>query len=160
VSGCSISWTIYTSAPHSRQITMPASDHIVITGQMPFLPTNQQRLQLTTNLPTKCRTLKKLTAGVYENAHPLLLPTRLMGELLAFSKHSAVFPVVTPICTYDVTHTHTPWLADNSTNYCQLQRRHCQFSNGDWRPCFSVARSLTDPIGPALFSLHRRTYLF
>jgi len=31
------------SAPHSRQITMPAPHHSVFTGRMPFLPPNQQR---------------------------------------------------------------------------------------------------------------------
>jgi len=43
----------------------------------------------------------RLTTPVLTNAltHPLLLPMRLMGELSAFSKHSAVLPVVTPIWT-------------------------------------------------------------
>jgi len=40
VSGSSISWDICKSAPHSRQITMPAPRHSVITGQMPFLLPN------------------------------------------------------------------------------------------------------------------------
>jgi len=31
------------SAPRSRQITTPAPHHSVFTGQMPFLPPNQQR---------------------------------------------------------------------------------------------------------------------
>jgi len=43
VLGCSgISWTICKqSAPHSRQITTP--HHSIFTGQMLFLPPNQQR---------------------------------------------------------------------------------------------------------------------
>jgi len=41
--GSGISWTICKSfAPHSRQITMPTPHHSVFTGQMPFLPPNQQ----------------------------------------------------------------------------------------------------------------------
>jgi len=41
--GSGISWTICkSSAPHSRQITMPVPCHSVFTGQMPFLPSNQQ----------------------------------------------------------------------------------------------------------------------
>jgi len=39
-----ISWTICKSfAPRFRQITMPVPHHLVFTGQMPFLPPNQQR---------------------------------------------------------------------------------------------------------------------
>ena len=43
VSGSGISWTICKSAPHSRQITTSAPHHSFFTGQMPFLPPNQQR---------------------------------------------------------------------------------------------------------------------
>ena len=43
MSGSGISWTICKSAPHSRQKTLPAPHHSVFTGQMPFLPPNQQR---------------------------------------------------------------------------------------------------------------------
>ena len=43
VSGSGISWVVCKSAPHSRQITMPALHHSVFTGRMPFLPPNQQR---------------------------------------------------------------------------------------------------------------------
>ena len=43
VSGSGISWAICKSAPCSRQITTPAPHHSVFTGQMPFLPPNQQR---------------------------------------------------------------------------------------------------------------------
>jgi len=43
VSGSVISWAICKSAPHPRQITMPAFHHSVFTGRMPFLPPNQQR---------------------------------------------------------------------------------------------------------------------
>ena len=43
MSGSGISWTICKSAPRSRQITTPAHQHSVFTGQMPFLPPNQQR---------------------------------------------------------------------------------------------------------------------
>ena len=43
VSGSGISWAICKSAPCCRQITMPAPYHSVFTGQMPFLPPNQQR---------------------------------------------------------------------------------------------------------------------
>jgi len=42
VSGNTISWATCKSAPPSRQITMPAPHHSVFTGQMPFLPPNQQ----------------------------------------------------------------------------------------------------------------------
>ena len=42
VSGSGISWAICKSAPCSRQITTPATHHSVFTGQMPFLPPNQQ----------------------------------------------------------------------------------------------------------------------
>ena len=44
VSGSGISCTICKSAPHSTQITTPAPHYSVFTGQMPFLPPNQQRL--------------------------------------------------------------------------------------------------------------------
>jgi len=41
--GSGISWTICKSyAPRSRQMTMPVPHHTVFTGQMPFLPPNQQ----------------------------------------------------------------------------------------------------------------------
>ena len=43
VSGSGISWAICKSAPRSRQITTPAPHSSVFTGQMPFLPPNQQR---------------------------------------------------------------------------------------------------------------------
>ena len=44
VSDSGISWAICTSAPCSKQITMPAPHHhSVFTGRMPFLPPNQQR---------------------------------------------------------------------------------------------------------------------
>jgi len=42
VRGSGISWTICKSAPHSRQITMPAPHHSVFAGQMLFLMPNQQ----------------------------------------------------------------------------------------------------------------------
>ena len=51
VSGSGISWAICKSAPSSRQITMPAPHHSVFTGQMPFLPPNQQ-LQSTEGILT------------------------------------------------------------------------------------------------------------
>jgi len=42
--GSGINWTICKSfAPRSRQITMPVPHHSVFTGQMSFLPPNQQR---------------------------------------------------------------------------------------------------------------------
>jgi len=37
-----IIWAICKSAPRSRQITMPTPHHSVFTGQMHFLPPNQQ----------------------------------------------------------------------------------------------------------------------
>ena len=44
VSGSGISWAICKSASRSRQITMPVLHHSkFFTGQMPFLPPNQQR---------------------------------------------------------------------------------------------------------------------
>jgi len=43
VSGSGISWAICKSALHSRQITTPAPHRQFFTGQMPFLPPNQQR---------------------------------------------------------------------------------------------------------------------
>ena len=43
VSGSGISWAICKSAPHSRPITMPAPTTQFFTGQMPFLPPNQER---------------------------------------------------------------------------------------------------------------------
>ena len=43
VSGSGISWAICKSAPRSRQTTTPAPHRSVFTGQMPFLPPNQQR---------------------------------------------------------------------------------------------------------------------
>jgi len=43
VSGSGICWAICKSAPHPRQITMPASHHSLFTGRMPFLPPKQQR---------------------------------------------------------------------------------------------------------------------
>ena len=43
VSGNGISWVICKSAPHPRQLTMPASHHsIIFIGSMPFLPPNQR----------------------------------------------------------------------------------------------------------------------
>ena len=41
MSGSGISWAICKSAPHSIQITMPATHHSVFTGRMPFLPPNR-----------------------------------------------------------------------------------------------------------------------
>jgi len=43
VSGSGISWVICKSAPRSRPITTPVPHHSVFTGQMTFLPPNQQR---------------------------------------------------------------------------------------------------------------------
>jgi len=47
VSGSGISWAICKSAPHSRQITMPAPHPTTqfFTGRVPFLPSSQQRLK-------------------------------------------------------------------------------------------------------------------
>ena len=43
VSGSGITWAICKSAPHSRQITMPAPHHsCFFTGRMPFLSPNQE----------------------------------------------------------------------------------------------------------------------
>jgi len=42
VSGIGISWAIRKSAPRSRQITMPPPPLSFFTGQMLFLPSNQQ----------------------------------------------------------------------------------------------------------------------
>jgi len=41
VSGSGISWAICKSAPHSKQITTPATHRSFFTGQMPFLPPDQ-----------------------------------------------------------------------------------------------------------------------
>ena len=43
VSSSGISWAICISAPRPRQITMPAPHHSIFRGQIPFLPSNQQR---------------------------------------------------------------------------------------------------------------------
>ena len=43
VGGSGISWAICKCASCSRQITTPAPHHSVFTGQLPFLPPNQQR---------------------------------------------------------------------------------------------------------------------
>ena len=43
MSGSGIGWAVCKSAPHSREITMPAPHHSVFTGRMPFLLPNQQR---------------------------------------------------------------------------------------------------------------------
>ena len=44
MSGSDISWAVCKSAPRSRQIiTMPAPTTHFFTGQIPFLPPNQQR---------------------------------------------------------------------------------------------------------------------
>jgi len=43
VRGSGIGWAICKSAPRSRQTTTPAPHPSVFTGQMPFLPPNQQR---------------------------------------------------------------------------------------------------------------------
>ena len=50
VRGSGISWVICMSAPCSRQTTTPAPHHFVFTGQMPFLPPNQQRQSTEGNL--------------------------------------------------------------------------------------------------------------
>jgi len=50
MSGCGISWAKCKSAPHPRQITTPASHHLVLTGWMPILPPNQQQES------TECKT--------------------------------------------------------------------------------------------------------
>jgi len=49
VSGSGISWATCKSAPHPKQITMPAPHHSVFTGWMPFLPPNQQRQSIEGN---------------------------------------------------------------------------------------------------------------
>ena len=41
MSDCGNSWAICKSAPYTRQKTMPAPNHSVFTGRMPFLPPNQ-----------------------------------------------------------------------------------------------------------------------
>ena len=47
VSGSGTSWAVCKSAPRSRQITMPATNHSVFYRRMPFLPPNQQRQKVT-----------------------------------------------------------------------------------------------------------------
>jgi len=58
VSGTGISWAIWKSATSPRQITTPASHHLIFTGQVPFLPPNQQ-----------CKSTKGINIAEY----PLLL---------------------------------------------------------------------------------------
>ena len=53
VSGSGISWAICKSVPRSRQITMPAPPPLsFFTGQMSFLPPNQQRQSTEGQWPT------------------------------------------------------------------------------------------------------------
>ena len=50
VSGSGISWAMCKSASRSRQITTPAPHcSVFFTGQMPFLPPNQQRQSMHAN---------------------------------------------------------------------------------------------------------------
>ena len=56
MSGSGISWAICKSAPRSRQITMPALHYSsLFTGQMPFLPHNQQCQSTEGNLRPRTR---------------------------------------------------------------------------------------------------------
>jgi len=56
-SNSGISWAICKSAPHHRQITMPAPITHYFTRQMPFLPPNQQRQSTEGNSTEKGRKL-------------------------------------------------------------------------------------------------------
>ena len=61
MSGSGISWAIYKSAPHSRQITSPAPDH---SGRTHFLPPNQQHQSTEGN-----KNIKKRNKQVTEVKH-------------------------------------------------------------------------------------------
>jgi len=63
MSGSSISLAKCKSAPHPRQITIPASHHLVFTGQMLFLLPNQQRQR------TEGRSNKKTLHTHTHNTH-------------------------------------------------------------------------------------------
>jgi len=76
VSGSGISRAICKSAPHPRQITMPASHHSVFTGRMPFLPSNQQR-----------QTLKALGQSMLEDED------YIRGSELSFTAHMPLLMV-------------------------------------------------------------------
>jgi len=71
VSGSGISWAVCKSAPHCRQITMPAPNHSVFTGRMPFLPPNQQ-CQSAEGTVVVVDATDVHTCTVYCNSCPLL----------------------------------------------------------------------------------------
>jgi len=68
--GSDISWTICKSfAPHSRQITTPVPHRSVITNQMPFLLTNQQRSSTEGCTQNRFLKLKPDLAALYDVWH-------------------------------------------------------------------------------------------
>ena len=58
VSGSGISRAICKSALRSTQITMPAADHLVFTGWMPFMTPNQQLQSTEGKVGTKYKKIK------------------------------------------------------------------------------------------------------
>jgi len=53
VNGSGISWAICKSAPHPRQITLPAPHHSVFTSRMTFLPPTNSVKALKAYMPSK-----------------------------------------------------------------------------------------------------------
>jgi len=82
VSGSGISWAICKSAPRPRQITMTASHHSVFTGQMPFLPPNQQRLS--TEYSIQEVMLFYLSHTFIHNPHSISTPRNLLNVFITF----------------------------------------------------------------------------
>ena len=65
VSGSGISWAICNSAPRCRQTTMPAPQHSLFKGRMPFLPPNWQ-----------CQSTEGHNSGTVDSAVQCHLTTR------------------------------------------------------------------------------------
>jgi len=81
VSGSGISWNILKSAPHPKQITMPAPHHLVFfTGRMPLMPPNQQH-QSTEGTTIHCVISNNITGfhAVLQTSHILWSQWKYLG---------------------------------------------------------------------------------
>ena len=148
MSGSGISWAICKSAPCSRLITLPAPHHSVFfSGQMPFLPPNQQH-QSTEGLRLTCIMAIKQWSGqhirilcsydllnvrhltLYLYAFVLQLRLKLLAIILrsffTLLWHHMILSVVAQCCVFD------SQMRLLLATHQSLTTRHCRTSSKVW----------------------------
>jgi len=107
-------------APRSRQISTPAPHHSVFTGQMPFLPPNQQRQS------TEGQLLGRLRCSIISR-YGLSLPTALVSTsvvLVLSGLRLCVVAVLLLVSTYLLTYLlNQDYMEHENRLYTMRQKR-------------------------------------